>query len=112
MRADAALVLCGLQLLNLVVAEGLEERRRVLVFAIRLVVGKEFEDCLALAVADAGVRLVHHALYVALPLIFGHRGVDGAGNGVALRAFVGKHLVPLLLRRRIAGDIGLVWALV
>src|SRR5664280_47145 len=99
MRLVAALMLSGLQLLDLIVAERLGERRRVLVFAGCLVVGEEIEDRLPLSVADARVRLVHHALHIALPLIFGHGGVDGARNGVTFGALVHKHLVPLLLCR-------------
>src|ERR1039457_7330658 len=107
-RRRTALVLLGLQLLNLFVAQRLGERRRVLVLAVLLVVGQELVDRLSLAVADARVWLVHHALHIAAPLRQGHGGVNGPRDGVALGTLVHKHLVPLLLIRRISGDVDLV----
>src|ERR1019366_2753397 len=107
-----ALVLCSLELLDLFVTQRLEERRRIFVLTIFLVIGDEFEDRLPLAVADAGIRLVHHPFHIALPLRVGHGGVDGTRNGVAFCTLVREHLVALLLWRGIAGDIDLVRSLV
>src|ERR1035438_7861524 len=99
-------VLLSLQLLNLLVAQSLGERRRILVLAIRLVVGQEFVDRLALGIADAGVRLVHHALHIAAPLFLSHSCVNGARYGVALAALFSKHFITLLLVRRLSRGSG------
>src|SRR6185437_16125244 len=48
---------------------------------------------------------MHHALHVALPLLFRHCRVNRACKGVTFGTLVSEDLVPLLLFCRITGDV-------
>src|SRR5437762_4581796 len=101
-------LLLGFERLNFLVRQSPEKGLRVLGLPLSLVVHDELEDLLTLVVVDAGIRLVHHAFDIALPLRARHSRIDRPGNGMAFGAFSREHFVALLHLRRVSRHVNLV----